>query len=80
MHHHLKWDLIYLVAFSLGELLFMLVRADRARRRPLNGVKSIRNFFALNWVTLLFRAVIEWLVFLWPYRSASASLPKEAKA
>lgn len=71
MHPHWLWNIFFIVVFSLGQLLFMLKRADLARRSPLNGVKTIGNFFALNWVVLLFRAVIEWLVFLWPYRSAS---------
>ena len=72
MHNRLVWDLIFLLVFSLGQFLFMLRRADLARRSPLNGVKSIGMFFAMNWVTLLFRAIIEWGVCLWPYRSASA--------
>lgn len=71
--HHLLWSVVYIAVFSVGQILFMLKRADLARRSPLNGVKSIRQFFALNWVTLIFRAVIEWGVFLWPYRSASAA-------
>lgn len=73
MRHHWLWDIIFILMFSAGQLLFMLKRADLARRSPLNGVKSIGNFFALNWVVLLFRAVIEWGIFLWPYRSASNS-------
>lgn len=77
-NHRLLWDVIYIAVFSAGQALFMLKRADLARRSPLNGVKTIRQFMALNWVTLLFRAVIEWGVFLWPYRSASASFIQTA--
>lgn len=78
MHHHMLWDVIFIAVFSAGQLLFMLKRADLARRSPLNGVKTIRQFFALNWVILLFRAVVEWGLILWPYRSASAAFIQAA--
>lgn len=71
--HRLLWDIVYILAFAAGQILFMLKRADLARRSPLNGVKSIRQFVSINWITLVFRAVVEWGVFLWPYRSASVA-------
>lgn len=70
---HLLWGALFVLVFSCGQFLFMLKRADLARRSPLNGINSIKQYFSLNWVVLLFRAVIEWGLFLWPYRSASAS-------
>jgi hypothetical protein len=71
--HRLLWDLIFLFVFSLGQFLFILKRADLARRSPLNGVKSIGQYFKLNWVVLIFRAAVEWGLILWPYRSWSAT-------
>jgi hypothetical protein len=71
--HWLEWNILYIVVFSAGQFLFMLIRADRARSSPLNGVKSIRKYFSINWVKLLSRAVIEWLLVLWPYRSGSVA-------
>lgn len=65
---HWKADLAYWGVFFLGQLLFLLKRADLARRSPLNGVTGIGNFFALNWVTILFRSVVEFGVVLYPYR------------
>jgi len=73
MSHHHEWDLVFVAVFSLGQLLFMLKRADLAKRSPLNGIKTIRAFFSYNWVTLLFRAVLEQGLVLWPYREASGS-------
>lgn len=70
-YHHLFWGALFVLTFSMGQLLFMLIRADRARSSPLNNVKSVGQFFAINWIKLLARAVIEWLLILWPYRSAS---------
>jgi hypothetical protein len=72
-HHELMWTSIYIAVFSAGQLLFMLVRADRAKSSPLNGVKGIGQYFSLNWVKLLSRAVIEWLLVLWPYRAGSVA-------
>ena len=68
--HRLLWNILFILVFSAGQFLFMLRRADLARRSPLNGVRSVGQFFALNWITLLLRAVVEWL-FLWAYRSWS---------
>jgi hypothetical protein len=61
------WDLIYWFVFSLGVLLFLIKRADLAKRSPLNGVKSKREYFSLNWVVLLYRFTFE-SVLLWGYR------------
>jgi hypothetical protein len=74
MHHHtILWDLLFWFVFVCGQVLFMLRRADLARRSPLNGVGSMIQYFRLNWVTLLLRMVIEWIVFFYPYRFASAA-------
>lgn len=68
------WDVINWLAFALGQGLFLLKRADLARRSPLNGVKSIGEFFSRNWITLIFRGAIEFCLIFWPYRHNWADL------
>jgi hypothetical protein len=69
--YHWLWNVVFLLVFCAGQFLFMLKRADLAKSSQLNGVKTIGEFFTINWVKLLFRAAIEWGIVLWPYRSAS---------
>lgn len=65
---HWKWDILYWLVFALGQLLFLLKRADLARRSPMNGVASMGAFFAFNWVTILYRSALEFVVPFWVYR------------
>jgi hypothetical protein len=71
--HRLKWDAIFLFVFFLGQFLTMLRRAYLAKRSKLNGIESIRQFFAINWIPLLYRSVVEWLIFFYAYRFWQAS-------
>lgn len=57
-------DIIYWLAFALGQALFLLKRADLAAKSPLNGVRTKRNFFYLNWVTIIYRSAVE---FVFPF-------------
>lgn len=69
MHWQLEIrDIGYWLAFALGQLLFLLKRADLARKSPLNGLPTIKAFFALNWITILYRSVLEFGLILYPYR------------
>jgi len=65
---HVELDLIYWFFFALGQGLFLLKRADLARRSPLNGMPTIGAFFVMNWVTLLYRSVFEVGLVFYPYR------------
>lgn len=55
---HWAWDIVFLLVYSAGQFLFLLRRADLARRSPLNGLNSIWQFFRQNWVVLLIRCVV----------------------
>jgi hypothetical protein len=48
-------------------MLFLLKRADLARRSPLNGVHSVWFYFENNWVVILQRLAFE-SVLLYLYR------------
>lgn len=65
---HWQWDIVYWLVFALGQLLFLLKRADLAKRSPLNGVRSIGQFFGQNWITLLFRSALEFVFPFYVYR------------
>jgi hypothetical protein len=65
--HHFT-DLLYWLAFFGGQLLFILKRADLAVRSPLNAVNSKWQYFTINWVPLLIRTFIEFVVIYTPYR------------
>lgn len=63
----LRWDLLFWAAFIAGQFMFLLKRADLARRSPLNGVKNVGMFFVQNWVVILVRLAFE-SIFLFLYR------------
>jgi len=67
-YNHLEFDFLYWFFFALGQGLFLLKRADLARRSPLNGVPTIGAFFYTNWVTILYRSVFEVGLVFYPYR------------
>jgi hypothetical protein len=64
---YFEWDIIFWLFFVSGQLMFMLKRADLARRSPLNGVPSIAAYFKTNWVIILQRLAFE-VIFLFVYR------------
>lgn len=70
---HQKADIAYAACFLFGQWLFLLRRADLGVRSPMNALKSRRQFFYLNWVTLLYRVVIEFGLFFYPYRHADVN-------
>ena len=61
------WDIVYWLVFISGQMMFLLKRADLARRSPLNGVISIGSYFVTNWVVIVQRLAFESL-FLFLYR------------
>ena len=65
--NHIEWDLTFWFFFISGQMMFLIKRADLARRSPLNGVPSITSYFETNWVIILQRLVFEGL-FLFIYR------------
>src|SRR5438445_13746747 len=68
MYANWQIDIVYWIAFLLGQGLFLLKRADLGRKSPLNGLPSISAFFVLNWITILYRSVVEVGLVLYPYR------------
>ena len=66
--HHQVFDILYYLAFAGGQSLFMLKRADLAVRSPLNAVHSKQDYFKSNWVPLLIRSFIEFVIVFMPYR------------
>jgi hypothetical protein len=68
---HQLQDICYWLAFFCGQCLFVLKRADLSTRKPTNATKSRRAYVANNWVPLLIRMIIEFVVIFYPYRHFS---------
>lgn len=66
MNHHSLMNVLDYAAFYVGMFLFMLRRADLAMHAVSNALKSRKQYFALNWVTLVIRSVMQTpIVYVW---------------
>ena len=67
LHPH-WWALADYAAFYFGMMLFVLRRADLAMHAKNNALLSKRQYFSLNWVVLLIRAMMQSpLLYIWQH-------------
>jgi hypothetical protein len=71
MSPHQQTDVLYYIAFFLGQCLFVLKRADLAARSNTNGTPTKMAYLGHTWVTLLVRMVLEFVLVYYPYRHLS---------
>jgi hypothetical protein len=64
---HLEGDLLNYAAFLAGQWLFLLKRAGSAVRNPATNITRRRDFFWMNWDTVLIRTAMEF-PFFYGYR------------
>jgi hypothetical protein len=65
---HQQTDILYYLAFVVGQLLSVLRRADMATRSLTNPTPNRRTFIWRNWVPILIRSVLEFVFIFYPYR------------
>src|SRR5271155_5072306 len=68
---HQLQDFVYWLAFFFCQLLLFLKRPGVATRKLTNPTKSRWQYLRNNWVTLLIRTVIEFVLIFYPYRHFS---------
>jgi hypothetical protein len=68
--YYLHLSILWLCFFG-GQCLFLLKRAGSAIRNPGTAVHTRRQYFALNWDTILIRAAIEGVFIFYPFHKFS---------
>ena len=70
---HTVTDIEFYVAFILGQGLFLLKRAGSAVRNPGTTIKTRWQYFTCNLDIITVRAVLEFMLFYYPFRHYSVA-------
>jgi len=65
---HAIGDIGFYLCFVAGQYLFVLKRSASAIRNPNNTIRTRKQFFYVNWTPLLVRALVEAVLFYYPWR------------